>query len=285
MDTPWQRLVVDKPAKLHDTIDYIHHAALLPAAVGNSLLPKADDDSQSNFEWLPWMNALAGQMIGGKFRAAIRYLPFELLVLDDENRIREGESISGRTHEQLMVWMQRAITRLGGDGTRLQPISHFQIPDHPVAQGTPFPEIDSLVHHELVHYRNNAHWVLNEVAGLYQDASPVRTWPHHFDTGSVLTMARDADGQAIKTVSIGWAIPDEHFDEPYFYVNHWVKDRALDYSALPELEGSGKWVTQERVRAVLLTDHVVAQKHAPDQQQEVLQFFRSAIRATKDLMA
>jgi hypothetical protein len=285
MDTPWQRLVVEQPVKLHDAIDYIHHAAMIPAAVGNSLLPKADDDSQSNFEWLPGVNALAGKVIDNRFRAAIRYLPFELLVLDDQNRIREGMSISGRTKKQLMEWMRGAIIRVGGKGDQIQPINHFKIPDHPVAKGKAFPEIDSLVHHELVHYRNNAHWTLNEVAGLYNDASPVRTWPHHFDTGSVLTIARDAEGHATKTIGIGWAIPDEKFEEPYFYVNHWMKEGKPDYDNLPELEGSGTWHINDWKGAVLLTDHVVVQKQAPDQQQEVLQFFRSAIRATKKFIS
>ncbi|MCB0628370.1 MAG: hypothetical protein R2824_10015 [Saprospiraceae bacterium] len=284
MDTPWQRLVVEQPAKLHDAIDYVHHAALIPAAVGNSLLPKADDDSQSNFEWLPGVNALAGQFINGRFRTAVRYLPFELLVLDSENRIQEGQSISGKTKKQLMDWMRKAITRVGGNGAGLQPISHFNIPDHPVAKGKAFPEIDSLVHHELVHYRNNAHWILNEVAGLYDDASPVRTWPHHFDTGAILTMQRNANGEAVKTIGIGWAIPDEKFDEPYFYVNHWMKEGQPDYDNLPELEGAGNWSTGDWKGAYLLTDRVVAQRQAPDQQQEVLQFFRSAIRATKQLI-
>lgn len=284
MDTPWQRLVIEQPAKLHDAIDYVHHAALIPASVGDSLLPKAEDDSQSNLQWLPGVNALAGQLIDGRFRAAVRYLPFELLVLDDENRIREGEFIPGNTIEELMDRIRKAITRIGGKGADIKMISHFEIPDHPVANGEVFPEIDPLVHHELVHYRNNAHWILNEVAGLYRDASPVRTWPHHFDTGSVLTMERDADGKPTKTIGIGWAIPDDKFDEPYFYVNHWVKDGDPDYSEVPELEGSGEWLTGDWTGAILLTDRVVRQKKAPDQQQEVLQFFRSAIRATKELI-
>ena len=85
---------------------------------------------------------------GGCFRAALRYLPFELLVLDDQNRIREGESIPGRTKEELFIWLQRAVTRVGGKGKEIKPIEHYEIPDHPVEQGEAFPEINSSLHNE-----------------------------------------------------------------------------------------------------------------------------------------
>lgn len=284
MDTPWKQLVYKEPAQLQSAISYLHHAAQLVAMVGNSLLPKQEDDSQSTLQWLPGVNALAGQMIDGKFRAALRYLPFELLVLDDENRIREGEFIPERTKEQLLQWLQKAVTRAGGDGKKIRPITHFEIPDHEVKHGNAFPDFNSAYHNELIHYRANADWILNEVTGLYKDTSPVRTWPHHFDTGAVITVEREADGSPASTIGIGWAIPDDNFDQPYYYVNHWTKAKTLDYDALPELEGSGNWYLKSWKGAALMSSKVVSQHLAADQQQEVLQFFRSAIRATKGML-
>lgn len=284
MNTPWKQLVYQEPAELRPTIAYLHHAAQLVAAVGNSLLAKADDDSQSNLEWIPGINALAGQMIDGSFRAALRYLPFELMILDDQSRIQEGEFISERTTQELMDWLQRAVTRFGGEGKKIQPISHFKIPDHAVGHGKPFPDFNPSLHNELIHFRANADWILNEVTGLYKDTSVVRTWPHHFDTGAVITLARNDAGTATKTIGIGWAIPDAQFDEPYFYVNHWSESGQPDYAGLPELDGAGDWYLESWKGAVLKSAHVVVHKQAADQQQEVLQFFRSAIRATKSLL-
>jgi hypothetical protein len=285
MDTPWKQLSFKDTHKLNQAIAYIHHAAQLAAAVGNSLLPKADDDSQSNLEWLPGLNALAGQLVEGSFRAALRYLPFELLVLDDQNRIREGESIPGRTKEELFIWLQRAVTRVGGKGKEIKPIEHYEIPDHPVEQGEAFPEINSSLHNELIFYRSNADWVLNEVAGLYKKVTPVRTWPHHFDTGAVMTLKEDKKGNASQTIGIGWAIPDNKFPEPYFYVNHWTAEDPPDYEKLPPLEGAGKWNIGEWKGAVLKSSDVIEHRQTADQQQEVLQFFRSAIRSTKSILA
>lgn len=284
MDIPWKQLSIKDTGALNRTIAYIHHAAQLVAAVGNSLLPKADDDSQSNLEWLPGINALAGQPVDGSFRAALRYLPFELLVLDDQNRIREGKAIQGCTKKDLMKWLQGAIIRVGGAGNEVQPIDHFNIPDHPVDHGEKFPIIDPALHNELIFYRSNADWILNEVAGLYKDVSPVRTWPHHFDTGAVMTLAKGQQGAASKTIGIGWAIPDDEFDEPYYYVNHWTKKGEIDYDQLPELEGAGRWHLKDWKGAVLNSSDVIAQRQTADQQQEVLQFFRSAIRATKSFL-
>lgn len=284
MDTPWKQLSFKDTHDLNQAIVYIHHAAQLAAAVGNSLLPKSDDDSQSNLEWLPGLNALAGQMIDGSFRAALRYLPFEILVLDDQNRIREGESIPGRTKEQLLTWLQQAVTRVGGKGREITPIDHYEIPEHGVAKGEAFPEINSSLHNELIFYRSNADWVLNEVGGLYKEVSPVRTWPHHFDTGAVMTIKKDKKGNASQTIGIGWAIPDGKFPEPYFYVNHWTARDTPDYEQLPALEGAGKWHIGDWKGAILKSSDVIEHKQTADQQQEVLQFFRSAIRTTKSIL-
>lgn len=284
MDTHWKQLSYKDLQEINEAIAYVHHAAQLVAAVGNSLLPKADDDSQSNLEWLPGLNALAGQMIDGNFRIALRYLPFEILVLDDQNRIREGESIPNRTKEELFTWLRRSITRVGGKGQDIKPIDHYEIPDHAVEHGAKFPEIDSHLHNELIFFRSNADWVLNEVAGLYKDVTPVRTWPHHFDTGAVMTLATDKKGNPLKTIGIGWACPDEKIKEPYFYVNHWSVLDAPDYDQLPTLEGAGKWYLESWKGAILKSSDVIEHKQTADQQMEVLQFFRSAIRATKSIL-
>lgn len=285
MDMHWKQLAKKDTQEINQAIAYVHHAAQLVAAVGNSLLPKADDDSQSNLEWLPGLNALAGQVIDGQFRAALRYLPFELLVLDDQNRIREGESIPNRTKEELFTWLRRSVTRVGGKGAEIRPIDHFQIADHAVEHGAKFPEIDSHLHYELINYRSNSDWVLNEVAGLYKDVTPVRTWPHHFDTGAVMTLAKDEAGNATQTIGIGWACPDEVVPEPYFYVNHWTKEENLDYEQLPDLDGAGKWHINDWKGAVLKNTDIIEHRQTEDQQQEVLKFFRSAIRATKTFLA
>jgi hypothetical protein len=284
MDTHWKQLSSRAPQEINQAIAYVHHAAQIAAAVGNSLLPKAEDDSQSNLEWLPGLNALAGQMIDNHFRVALRYLPFEILVLDDQNRIREGESIPNRTKEELFTWLRRSITRVGGDGQAIQPIDHFKIPDHEVEHGAKFPEIDSHLHNELIYFRSNSDWVLNEVAGLYRDVTPVRTWPHHFDTGTILILERDQNNKPSKSIGIGWACPDEHFSEPYFYVNHKTTADHPDYDQLPPLEGAGKWHLADWKGAVLKSSDVIEHRQTADQQQEVLQFFRSAIRATQSFL-
>lgn len=284
MDTPWKKLSPQDTEALHQAIVYIHHAAQLVAAVGDSLLPKADDDSQSSLQWLPGINAMAGQLIDGQFRAALRYLPFELLVLDDQNRIREGEALPGKKKKEMLTWLQRAVIRTGGEGNKIKPISHFKIPDHAVQHGNPFPEILPHIHNELIYYRSNADWVLNEVAGLYKGATPVRTWPHHFDTGSIIPLTTDEEGNPSRTIGIGWAIPDEQFSEPYYYVNHWTNGAPPDYGQLPALEGAGEWYLNAWKGAVLKDSSVIQHKQTADQQQEVLQFFRSAIRTTRSFL-
>lgn len=285
MIIPWKQLTHRQPSQFRPAIMYIHHAAQIVASVGNSLLPAEADDSQSSLEWLPGINALAGRLINEKYRAALRYLPFELLVLDDENRIQEAVSIPGLTVARLYKWLQHAVIRAGGAGKQIKPITHFEIPDHLVAQGVAFPEIDPATHRELADYRFNADWVSGEITGLYpQRSSPVLVWPHHFDTGAVITLERDDQGEATKTIGIGLAMPDTNFEEPYFYTNHWRAAGELDYAELPELEGKGRWYLEQWKGTVLPASDVVRQRSAAEQQQVVLQFFRSSIRSVKQLL-
>ena len=80
----WQQLKSENPKKLNDTIKMMHHAAQAVAAFGNSLLPKASDDSQSNMSWNNELKAIVGQEVNLKrrVRMALVYPTFKLHMLN-----------------------------------------------------------------------------------------------------------------------------------------------------------------------------------------------------------
>src|ERR1041384_4350124 len=72
-DQPWRPIEVREARQLVDARLQLHHAAQLVAGLGISYLPRRDDDSHTNLEWLPAFNALASNPVGASaFRLAIR---------------------------------------------------------------------------------------------------------------------------------------------------------------------------------------------------------------------
>lgn len=73
---------------------------------------------------------------------------------------------------------------------------------------------------ENICYRHNAQLIINELATGFTNVESVRIWPYHFDTGTCITVARNGNGDATKTIGLGWAISDSMAPEPYFCKIH-----------------------------------------------------------------
>lgn len=74
-------------------------------------------------------------------------------------------------------------------------------------------------------------------------ASPVRTWPHHFDMATLVKVEGNPDPELAKSIGVGLSTGDETYQEPYFYVTPWpYPDRE---KPLPELP-AGEWHAADR---------------------------------------
>ncbi|MDZ7646532.1 MAG: hypothetical protein U5K54_04800 [Cytophagales bacterium] len=91
-------------------------------------------------------------------------------------------------------------------------------------KGLPFskPSVEFLA--EWSNYLSVTQHVLEKIKSQFNWASPISVWPHHFDMGLYLPIAREEAGHDIQSIGLGLAIPDAYVPEPYFYVNHWSKE-------------------------------------------------------------
>ena len=284
--TRWQLLGVDDKRKLNLATLQLHHAAQLVAMVSNSYLPKAEDDSQSNMEWDSGKESLAGQWIGEdeQHRLALNYPEFMLAWQNENGNAIGALMLDQKTKATAMDWMREYLeSHLHLDPERLQPISHFEIPDHPVASGSAFHVLDTGLHQALAHMRSNAQHILEYFAATFEHASAVRTWPHHFDSGSYIPVAFDDAGNAIKSIGIGLAIADDSVDEHYYYVNHWMKNGSPDTTPLPDLP-EGRWHTEGWTGAILPNSSILAEEEALAQATLVEKFLFAAINATLEII-
>jgi hypothetical protein len=80
-------------------------------------------------------------------------------------------------------------------------------------------------------------------------------WPHHFDVGVVLPLAKGEGGDAL-SIGAGLSPGDEGIHEPYFCVTPWPPPPA---ESLPDLPAGGRWHREGWIGAALLgSEGVVA---------------------------
>ena len=286
-NSSWEQLKLAHPAGLAPTIQKLHHAAQFVAMIGDSLLPRTEDDAQSSMRWHRALKALVGRKVdlGIPSRLALVYPVFELRFLDDDDRSLSPLLLEGQSKENVYDWMRENISAFGGQVSDLHPIRHFEIPHHAVDGIVPFHKPNARELEELARYRANADLVLRELSGHFDRCSPVRIWPHHFDIATVLEV--DGDGkteQATKTIGMGWAIPDNLIDDPYFYVTPWRKTGKIDFEKNSELP-AGQWMLKKNWQgAVLPATDIVLEPTASAQHERVQRFLQVAVNESLRLL-
>ena len=282
----WQLLTHTETPELNQAAIQLHHASQFVAIFGNSLLPKAADDSQSNMVWLPSLKALAGHEVNLKrrIRMALLYESFELQLINENEEALGVFPLSGQTKTTAMSFVRTQARSFGKKEDDIQPISHFELPEHSLDKGAPFMMTNPGLFQELARYRHNAQLTLAEIAKGFEYASAVATWPHHFDTGSLIPVKFDDQSTHTKTVGIGLSPADGRVGEFYFYVNHWQKEGKVDYDTLPSLPEGAEWHTRDWKGAILKMSEVLKKKTAEEQAELVGAFLRSAVDASFGLL-
>jgi hypothetical protein len=262
----WQPLDPSRAQGIGDARLQLHHAAQLVAAIGISYLPKADDDSHTNMEWIA--GALASNAVGPRaFRVAVRPHPFALVILAGDAELA-SLTLHGRTVADATQWVRDRIASLGVDPDRLTLEKHYEIPPHDVSRGAPFDAADDTAFVELQHWFDDADALLRRLA-YERDGSPVRCWPHHFDIATLFTPAPG------RSIGAGLEPGDGSYAEPYWYVNLYPPPPDPTRLTAVALQGGGAWHTDEWLGAVLNGSSMTRD----NQEQQALAFLTSAIEA------
>lgn len=264
----WQPVDPALATRLGDARRQLHHAAQLATAFGISYVPARADDSHTNLEWLPDAGALASNPLGD-LRVAVRVADLTLLAIP-----RGGElPLDGRTIPDAADWLRERLAGTAAPPARFTLARHYTIPEHPVAQGRPF-DADARALGELAAWYANAASLFAGLRARERDASEVRTWPHHFDIATLITVGPG------RTIGVGLEPGDTYYDEPYFYVNLHPTPAA---GALGDrLQGGGSWHTHEWIGAVLPGSRLTVDATA--QRAQVAAFLDSAITRAKALL-
>jgi hypothetical protein len=169
------------PADLPEARLVLHQAVQLVAAVGQSLLPAAPDDSQQSL-----VLSADLQIWLGKLKAGLD--PTGLVLLLDEKRF----PLAGRSMAEGLAFLQGEL------GKPLTLPKHPpDFPHHPLADGARFPLDGEASRAFLTRLFANTQRVLE---------IPLRMWPHHFDLAG-----------AVKSANAGFSPGDGSKGLPYWY--------------------------------------------------------------------
>lgn len=263
----WKPLGQTAPIELVDARLQLHHAIQIVASAGITFLEPQPDDSHPNLGWVESLGALVGRDLPEKdVQVGLRLADPALLIVDKHERVREEFALNGRTLEDGYSWLT-AMTDPAGGLIR----AAYEIPHHAIGQGAAFSALPGAAFAELGRWFANAQDLLSDLAERTAGASPLRCWPHHFDLGMLVVVASEPDGSLAKSIGIGLSPGDESYAEPYMYVSPWPYPEP---SALPALNGGGRWHTEGHTSVILTGSELVA--GALNQQRDRLDTFLNA---------
>jgi hypothetical protein len=127
---------------------------------------------------------------------------------------------------------------------------------------------------ETLKYRHNTIILLKFYSNEYDTATPIRTWPNHFDTAMLIPLETH-EGKISSSLGLRFSINDEMLDVPYFYVNLHT-NKEIDFPSKPPLLKYGQWSTENWNGAYFKIDNI---NELPDEKQAevILEFFDSVI--------
>ena len=267
----WKTLGTVSTTELKDAKLQSHWAAQIVAAFGNAVLEPRPDDSQSNLGWVDSLGALCSHPTSEGGSVGLRLADLTLLFISSSHTIQSEDELAEKTLQQGFEWLTSTYSQ---HATAPPPkpfaLREYEMPSHPVENNAAFQLHQRAHFQELHNWYRNAHHVIHATSSKWNEASPVRCWPHYFDIATLVSLPLPQNHDGSGTVGCGMSPGDASYAEPYFYVTIWPypeKDRLLDLSI-------GNWHTEGFVAAILTASELLSNAQPMTQGERVHQFFQ-----------
>lgn len=203
-------------------IEIIHTTAQYLASAAISFIPKKEDDSHTNLKWTnhtlethPFLN---GDKLG------LNYEHFSLEWIH-HNGNKEHLFLNNLTHKDIIEWIAQVSANNGIESTYSYNI-HYELPYKKVSDTTRFKITNQDELNRLMRNRDLAQHVISSVLKSHNYESSIRIWPHHFDTGALVTI------NSRFSIGLGMSIPDSLIDDFYFYISGYSGHNPVDIDLL-----------------------------------------------------
>ena len=279
----WQLLSHPFNQELKEVMMQQYFAAQYIAMAGRYLVPQREDDSNTSMIYDRTRQQMIGEKLKGEKRLALHLSDLTIRITEIHNQTFHGFSLEDLTRQQAYEGLKRLLDDHDIEAGNLNIEMHYDLPDHPLSRDSSYHPGDSEYIRENIIYRHNAEVALGEVLKEFAEAEPVRIWPHHFDTGSLIPMSFDEKGDLSGSIGVGWAMPDGMIDEPYYYLSLWTKD-PLEMPDGLSSPGSGTWVTSQWNGAVLRLSDLLKYDAAKGQHTAVVTFFNQGLQTAMEIL-
>lgn len=283
----WERIVLYKP-EMVDVSNIIHYASQYLAMAGVAFVPGKSDDSHTNAGWDSSRSWLVGGDIAssenGTIHVALDAVGLSLMVVSNNLDVLDSFALKGHTFDQGFDWLASDLQKRGLEGSKLSKKLHYTIPDHSIAHGSNFEITNPELFAEMAKIRTNGHLAMQKALVDYPTADALRVWPHHFDEGSYIPLVTaDASKEVTGSISIGLAMPDVYYDNPYFYITAWTKD-GIKVDKPFGIHFPGKWHEHEWVGQILETKDLGAFKRVEQQEEATGDFLKEGMQQAMALI-
>lgn len=204
-----------------------HIAAQYLATVAISFLDAKDDDSHTNLGWKNGSQQ-THPLSEDNCIFSLDYESFTLIWTNDKG-FKGSLPLEGRKHSEIVHWIRNASLKAKHRKVYEYRL-HYDLPYEKITSDFVFVKPSEKVTQKLIQQRNLVQRALEETLKNQEQETPIRIWPHHFDTGAFF-MANDEIG-----IGLGMAIPDSMIDDFYFYVSGYKGHNAIELSETIHVE-------------------------------------------------
>ena len=282
MNSNWQLLTFPELEDITQAKELCHQAIQNVSAVGRNFLPKEQEDSQSNLEWDAKLQRLAGRWIETEsitFRSSFSLIEFKVYLVDKDLNTLSSISMQDKVQNDVMIWLEKELKEIGLESSHIDLAYPYKIPEYPTAKGKPFHIINFVALRELSRLYHNTAFILKELRKSEATMTHTRCWPHHFDIAARIVRLDTGDPTTSKSISLGMSPGDHYYKEPYFYATPWpyITEGLSDIS-----HTLAHWHDEDWIGAVLPVSKLKNLVLIQDQRNQVIHFFKEALRILKE---
>lgn len=240
----------------------MHLAAQYLTAAGISFLDKKEDDSHTNLGLSVETGRLETHPLSEN--GAILSLDYKDFSLSwNAKNGSTSFPLNGATHAEVLWWLRETSRTFLNAAYSYK--FHYALPFE-ITPNFKFELVSAEKLIELLQLRILAQSTLEEILAVCKLESPIRVWPHHFDTGAYARLDNTID------IGFGLAIPDRICEAHYFYISGYKGHTTLSTTDFTQLS-YGEWKNDNFKGAILPAEHIERSK--------AVSFFKEAINNYK----
>lgn len=228
---------------LNKATEQIHVAVQFLSMAGEFLTKKKEDGSHANMGWLSMKEKFITHPFGPKEEFVMELSPSELTltIFNTTDNVKHELLLKGKTQIEGTRWIKEKLKLHKIEGASNYKISiPYQLPDYANYDKKKFKRSPKKAFIAFSKIRSWGEYFVQKHRMQFEESEEPRTWPHHFDHASLVSLAQQKDGTLTKSMGLGLAIHDSMIDEHYFYVSTWQKGKDLDLSKMKALQ-DGEW--------------------------------------------